>query len=208
MIAALVLVLSQAAAARPSPPPTPTPVPHRTPPASATNPLEGTVRPNTGPRALGTSSQPTSGLGSLGARVKLNREKAKTIFNQDVVPTPAPPDVAASTAARKTTSDQLEKAMAEDLEAETKWRQRETDRRNRLADARLQQEEVCARYAAAMNSAGTHDGYVSDAAGAILGALRADCAIATGKADAIEAEREQLQEACRKTHGCKPGWLR
>ena len=98
--------------------------------------------------------------------------------------------------------------MADDLAAEKAWRAREQNRQARLATARENQKEVCARYVAAMNSAGTKDGYISDAAGAILGALRADCDTAIAKADAVEAEKASLEEECRTTQGCRPRWLR
>jgi len=208
MIIALVFALTQAATSRPAPRPSATPVPAQTPAAAVKNPLAGTAKADTTPRALGAASPTSSSLGSLGSRVKLNREKAKTIFTQDVVPTPTGPEPAVADATKRNASEQLEKAIADERDAEKGWREREADRRARLADARATQQEICARYAAAANNAGLQDGRISDAAGAILGALLADCTTATKKADAIEAERARVEEDCRKTPGCKPGWLR
>lgn len=208
MIIALVFALTQAATPRPAPRPPTTPVTAPTPAAAVKNPLAGTAKADTTPRALGVASPTSSSLGSLGSRVKLNREKAKTIFTQDVVPTPTGHEPAVADATKKSAGEQLEKAIADERDAEKSWREREADRRARLADARLSQQEICARYAAAANNAGLQDGRVSDAAGAILGALLADCTTATRKADSIEAERAGVEEDCRKTPGCKPGWLR
>ncbi|HAM58126.1 MAG TPA: hypothetical protein DCQ64_23040 [Candidatus Rokubacteria bacterium] len=200
MLTALLLVLAQTTTA--------TPAPTRTPAAVITNPLAGTVKPDTTPRALGLSSPASSPLGAVGARVKLDQGKAKTIFTQEVVPTPAKADPARAAAVKKSMTEQLETAMTDENESEMGWREREADRRARLADARASQREVCSRYAVAANSAGMQDGRVSDAAAVILGALLADCTTATRKADVIEAERALVAEDCRKTPGCKPGWLR
>lgn len=147
----------------------------------------------------------------LGSRVKLDKEKAETLFRQDVVadPSPAPPAAEAPSAHAETSAQEGFAAMMKaDLEAEKQWREREADRLARLDVALEAQREICARYVAAVNSSGTQDGWVSDAAGAILGALKADCDTATRKVDAVHAERERLEEDCRKTQGCQPGWLR
>lgn len=179
------------------------------PPAKAlpVNPLEGTVAPSTAPKELGVTRPPPGSAGSIGSRVKLDREKADTLFLQDAVPTPRP-------AARPATKpgaeekDPVAAMLAESYAAEESWRAREAHRRARLAAARENDRDVCARYHAAAASAGTQDGYLSDAAGAILGALLADCQKASRDADAIEGERAMIEEDCRKTQGCQPGWLR
>lgn len=147
----------------------------------------------------------------LGSSVKLDRAKAETLFRQDVVADPSPAPSAAETPsadADKSAQEGFAAMTKADLEAEMQWRGREAERLARLGAASESQREICARYAAAVNSAGTEDGRISDAAGAILGALRADCDTATRKVDAVHAERERLEEECRKTQGCQPGWLR
>ena len=166
------------------------------------------AKPKTLPEAkVGSAPATADRKPPLGARVKLDKEKAGTIFLQDVVPTP--PSVQQPEAAPDASQDAaLAEMMKADLEAEQSWRAREADRLSRLDAAVQAQTEICARYAAAVNSAGTQDGWISDAAGAILGALKADCDTASRKVDEVRAERAQLEEECRKTQGCKPGWLR
>lgn len=147
----------------------------------------------------------------LGSRVKLDKEKADTLFRQDVVADPIPAPPAAETPgglAAGPAQDAFAEMMKADYEAEKRWREREADRLARLDVALESQRDICARYVAAVNSSGTQDGWVSDAAGAILGALKADCDTASRKVDAVQAERGQLEEECRKTQGCQPGWLR
>lgn len=180
-------------------------------PAPARPPLSGpkgaTTNQSTAPKAIGVEvSQPES-IDSLGSRVKLNRDKADTVFRQDFIPTPAPSALptAKSAAGGK---DHVAEMFAASVAAEGLWREREANRRARLATARQNQSDVCARYNAAAAAAGTRDGYVSDAAGAILGALLADCQKASREADAIDGEKAILEEECRKTQGCQPGWLR
>lgn len=210
---AIVLVLAHAVAARPAGTPAPAPTPTRTPPP---NPFENVIRPSTVPRELGAPEPRSDSIGSLGSRVKLNRKKAGDLFRQDVVPGPVSPSGARTAGAVGPTAksgeggekDVLAEMMAADRAAEKRWREREANRRSRLASARVTEQDVCARYAAAANSAGTGDGWVSDAAGAVLGALLADCNTAARKANEIEAEKATLEEECRSTQGCQPGWLR
>lgn len=167
---------------------------------------------------VGTSSPQPASTGPLGSRVRVDKELAGRLFRQDVVPTPTPhpvttgtPGAAVGTPKKDADADAeklLTETMKTNAEAERRWRAREAERLSRLESARESQREICARYVAALSSAGTQDGRVSDAAGAILGALKADCDTASRKVDVIVAERERLEEECRKTYGCQPGWLR
>lgn len=186
------LEATKRASARPTPPPS------LQPSASPASAEVGVASP---------SAVPTVPLGS---RVKLDREKAGLLFRQQVVPTPEASGTGAeaATGADDKAATAFAEMMKADLEAETRWRDREKDRLARLSAAEDAQREICARYVAALNSAGTHDGYVSDAAGAILGALKADCDTASRRVGDVKAEREHLEEECRKSHGCQPGWLR
>jgi len=160
---------------------------------------------------VGNASPSASSTAPVGSRVKLDNEKASTLFRQDVIPTSTPPPTTTETPAAASAAppkDDVNDPLKADREAEKRWRGREANRLSRLQEARESQREICARYTAALNSAGIQDGRVSDAAGAILGALRADCDTATRKVDGIVDEREELEEECRKTYGCQPGWLR
>jgi len=167
---------------------------------------------------VGTASPQPASKDSLGSRVRVDKDLAGRLFRQDVVPTPTPhpvttgaPGAAVGTPKKDADAD-AEKLLTETLKAnaedERRWRAREAERLSRLEAARESQREICARYVAALSSAGTQDGWVSDSAGAILGALKADCDTASRKVDVIVAERERLEEECRKTYGCQPGWLR
>lgn len=167
---------------------------------------------------VGTASPQPASKDSLGSRVRVDKELAGRLFRQDVVPTPTPHPVTTTTPGaavgtpNKDADADAEKLLTETMKAnaedERRWRAREAERLSRLETARESQREICARYVAALNSAGTQDGWVSDSAGAILGALKADCDTASRKVDVIVAERERLEEECRKTYGCQPGWLR
>lgn len=204
MLLTLVL-LAQTATATPSAKPAPTP----TKPAPA-NPFAATYRPSTAPRALGDTGPRSDSIGSVGSKVKLDKSKAATLFRDDApAPTPAAaPSTEPARAPAKPGKDAAAEMLAADDAAEKLWTDREADRRSRYAAASQNAADVCARYHAAAANAGMQDGRISDAAGAMLGALQADCNTATRKADEVAAEKSSLEESCRKTPGCKPGWLR
>lgn len=209
MILPSVLLIAQATTATPRPAPTSNPTPTR--PALVPTPHTAPTPGGFGIRTVGSSrddgGQP---INTLGSRIKIDKAKASSLFSQDRVPPPQPTPKPDSAAAAKGSGaeDLVAAGERRRTQAESYWRDRETDRRRRLVAAREHQREVCARYAVAAAAATDRDGYTSRSAAALLGALLADCNTATSKADAIEGELEVLNEECRKDRDCQPGWLR